>query len=79
MYVLESMTAPGFPGPGQLGTGTIIRVRHHGSVETVLTGLSFPSAMTFGSDKKLYVSNFGFAAPPGAGQIVRIDIPNEED
>jgi hypothetical protein len=77
LFVLESMTAPGLPGPGQLGTGTIVRVRHHGSVETVATGLSFPTAMTFGPDNKLYVSNFGFAAPPGAGQIVRIDVPTE--
>jgi hypothetical protein len=30
--------------------------------------------MTLGPDGKLYVSNFG-AAPAGAGQIVRIDIP----
>ena len=78
LYVLESMTAPGFPGPGQLGTGTVVRVRHHGSVETVASGLSFPTAMTFGPDNKLYVSNFGFATPPGAGQIVRIDVPKEE-
>src|SRR5467141_4183118 len=26
LYVLESMTAPGFPGPDQVGTGIIVRV-----------------------------------------------------
>jgi hypothetical protein len=30
--------------------------------------------MTFGPDGALYVSNLG-AAPPGAGQTLRIDIP----
>jgi len=31
--------------------------------------------MTFGPDGQLYVSNFGFGVP-GAGQIVRIQIPS---
>jgi hypothetical protein len=32
--------------------------------------------MTFGPDGALYVSNFGFGVPvPGAGQIVRITVP----
>ena len=39
----------------------------------VASGLSVPTAMTFGPDGNLYVSNFG-AAPPGAGQIVKIRI-----
>jgi hypothetical protein len=30
--------------------------------------------MTFGPDGQLYVSNFGFGFPPGAGQIVRIEV-----
>jgi hypothetical protein len=30
--------------------------------------------MTFGPDGNLYVSNFGFGAPPGLGQVVRIDL-----
>jgi hypothetical protein len=45
-----------------------------GSVEDVATGLVAPTVITFGRDGIHYVSNFG-AAPPGAGQIVRIDIP----
>ena len=31
------------------------------------------TGMTFGPDRRLYVSNFG-AAPAGAGQILRFDI-----
>jgi len=71
LYVLESMTAPGFPGPAQIGTGTVVRIDHSGKVETIATGMSFPTAMTFGPDDALYVSNLGFAGP-GAGQILRI-------
>jgi hypothetical protein len=78
LYVLESMTAPGFPGPDELGTGKIIRVDRLGTLATVATGLSFPSSMTYGRDGNLYVSNFGFGAPPGAGQIVRVAISDDD-
>jgi hypothetical protein len=40
--------------------------------QVVVTGLDLPTAMTFGPDGALYVSNRGFGFPPGAGQIVRI-------
>jgi len=75
LYALESMTAPGFPGPQEVGTGQVVRVTSSGTLETIATGLSFPTAMTFGPDGQLYVSNFGFGVP-GAGQIVRIQIPS---
>jgi hypothetical protein len=71
LYVLELSDAAGFPTPGK---GKVVRVLHDGTIENVATGLSVPTAFTFGPDGKLYVSNFG-AAPPGAGQIVWIDIP----
>jgi hypothetical protein len=74
MYVLESMTAAGFPGPGELGTGTIVRIAPSGARDTIASGLSFPTAMTLGPDGALYVSNLGFAGP-SAGQILRITIP----
>jgi len=45
---------------------------------TVAPGLSFPSGITFGPDGKLYVSNFGFGAPPGAGQVVRVDVSDDD-
>jgi hypothetical protein len=73
MYALESMTAPGFPGPADIGSGRVVRIDPDGGQAVIATGLSFPSAMTFGPDGALYVSNFGFGAPPGAGEIVRIE------
>ncbi|MGZ5957293.1 MAG: hypothetical protein ACXWLI_02660, partial [Myxococcaceae bacterium] len=45
------------------------------SPEVIADGLAFPTAMTFGPDGRLYVSNFGFGFPGGAGQIVRITVP----
>jgi hypothetical protein len=76
LYVLESMTNPGFPGPGELGTGKVVQMDPSGKTKVIATGLSFPTAMTLGPDGALYVSNLGFGGPtPGLGQIVRITIP----
>jgi sugar lactone lactonase YvrE len=75
MYALETETVPGFPGPGAAGTGAIVRIDGGGTQKTIATGLTFPTAMTFGPDGNLYVSNVGFGVPvPGAGEIVRIDM-----
>ncbi len=71
LYVLELSNAAGFPTPG---AGKVVRIESDGTIKDVATGLVVPTAMTFGPDGKLYVSNFG-AAPAGAGQIVKIDIP----
>jgi len=70
-YFLEMSTAAGNPTPG---TGDVRRF-HAGTLQTIATGLTFPTGMTFGPDGALYVSNFGFGFPPGAGQVVRITIP----
>ena len=71
---LETDTVAGFPGPQAVGTGTVVCVNGDGTLNTVATGLTFPTGMTFGPDGKLYVSNIGFGVPTaGAGQIVRID------
>ena len=76
LYALESMTAPGFPGPGELGTGRVVRIDPSGAQTVIATGLSFPTAITLGPDRALYVSNLGFGGPvPGLGQILRITIP----
>jgi hypothetical protein len=76
LYVLESMTAPGFPGPGELGTGQVVRIGPSGARTVIATGLSFPTAITLGPDGALYVPNLGFGGPaPGLGQILRITIP----
>jgi sugar lactone lactonase YvrE len=72
LYVLETFDVPGFPTPF---TGDILRIDHSGKVETVASGLAFPTAMTFGPDGNLYVSNFGFGFPAGAGQIVKVTVP----
>ena len=77
LYVLESLTAAGFPGPQDIGAGMVVRLDRFGTVSTVTTGLSFPSAMTLGPDGNLYVSNFGFGAPPGAGQVLRINLAGD--
>ena len=78
MYVLESMTEPGFPGEDQIGSGKVVRIDPNGTQTVIATGLSFPGGMTLGPDGALYVSNLSFGAPPGAGQIVRIEISSSK-
>ena len=72
MYILENTTGNLFPTPG---TGKVLRVTDSG-LQEIATGLFLPTAMTFGPDGALYVSNVGFGPPPvGLGQIVRITVP----
>ena len=71
LYALELSDMAGNPAPGN---GKVVRVKRDGDIEEVVTGLVVPTGMTFGPDGALYVSNFG-AAPGGAGQILRIDVP----
>jgi hypothetical protein len=72
LYVLElSDFAANGPAPGM---GKVVRVKRSGDLQDVVTGLSFPTGMTFGPDQRLYVSNVG--VPGGSmGQILRIDLP----
>ena len=72
LYVLEMTSVPGMPGPTWAGTGRVVRVTATGGLETVVSGLTLPTAMAFGPDSTLYVSNLGFGTAPGAGQIVRV-------
>jgi hypothetical protein len=79
MYVLEMSTSAGGPNPGD---GKVVRMNHpdggpQDSDQTVIaSGLNFPTAMTFGPDGALYVSNVGFGYPPdGEGQILQITVP----
>ena len=75
LYVLETSAPVTNPGPPVIpGTGRVLRIEKNGTRTTVASGLTFPTAMTFGPDDKLYISNFGFGFPAGAGQIVRVDI-----
>jgi sugar lactone lactonase YvrE len=71
MCVLESSTGGVAPIPE---TGDVLRINADGTRTVLADGLTFPTAMRFGPDGNLYVSNFGFGIP-GAGQIVRIDVP----
>ena len=71
IYVLESTTNNPFPTPG---TGDVIRIDPSGSRITLVSGLSVPTAMTFGPDNNLYISNFGYGAPPGVGEIWKVQI-----
>ena len=77
LYVLENTTGNPFPTPG---TGKVLRVSPHGTLEEIATGLFLPTAMTFGPDGDLYVSNVGFGPPPiGLGQIVKIPIRDNHE
>ena len=75
LYVLEtSGPGAGMEAPIVPGAGRVVRVTDEGDLEVVATGLVFPTGMAFGADGTLYVSNFGFGFPPGAGQIVAVDV-----
>jgi hypothetical protein len=74
LYVLEMSAGAGGPGPGQ---GMVLRVEYNGHLTTIASGLTFPTAMTFSPDgTTLYITNFGFGFPPGAGQVVSIPVTN---
>jgi hypothetical protein len=72
LYALEMSTTGGGPTPG---TGAIVRVQNGAPVETVASGLTFPTGMTVGPDGAFYVSDHGFGFGAGAGQVLRITIP----
>lgn len=77
LYVLENTT--GNPGPTP-NTAKILRVDGKNNYTVIADGansaLSLPTAMTFGPDGNLYVSNMGFGPPPiGLGQILKITVP----
>src|SRR6266853_610903 len=58
------------------GTGKIVRVEGKNRYKEIATGLSLPTAMTFGPDGNLYVSNLGFGPPPdGEGQVLKVKVP----
>jgi hypothetical protein len=71
MYVLENFTGNPFPTPG---TGDIVRVDRTGNKQVIADDLNLPTAMTFGPDGKIYVSEWGFGMPPGGGQILQITL-----
>ena len=79
IYVLENTTNNPFPTPP---TGKILRIDGKNQYTEIATGLFLPTAMTFGPDGNLYVSNVGFLPPQpgmpppvGAGQVLKITVP----
>jgi secreted PhoX family phosphatase len=77
LYVLENTTGNPFPTPN---TARILRVDGKNQYTEIANGmtspLSLPTAMTFGPDGNLYVSNIGFGPPPvGLGQVLKITVP----
>jgi hypothetical protein len=79
LYALEAFTGFFAPTPDNASSGTVVRLGEDRNWHVVATGLSFPTAMTFGPDGNLYVSNFGFGFPPGAGQVVKIAITGKNN
>ena len=74
MYVLENTTGNLFPTPG---SGDVVRIDRSGARQVIVSGLNLPTAMTFGPDGKLYISNWGFGMPPGGGQILQVSFTCE--
>jgi hypothetical protein len=60
-----------FPTPG---AGDIVRINADGSRQAIASGLTFRTAMTFGPDGNLYVSNKGFGFPPSGGEILKVQL-----
>ena len=77
LYVLENTTGNPFPTPF---TAQILRVDGKNNYTLIADGstmqLALPTAITFGPDGNLYVSNWGFGLPAGGGQILRITVPD---
>jgi sugar lactone lactonase YvrE len=71
LYALETSTAADYP---LAGSGKIVRVSFSGEVTDVLTGLSYPTAITAGPDGALYVSEFGYGDDARAGRILRVTL-----
>jgi len=71
MYVLETSHADGFPIPGK---GRVVRINADGTRTVIVDGLFFPTAMRFGPDGRLYISNKGFG-PPQPGELLQVELP----
>jgi sugar lactone lactonase YvrE len=75
LYALETSTTDNaLPQPG---AGRVVRVRSGEPLQTVVSGLTFPTAMTFGPDGKLYIAHNAYWNEAGLGEIIRIDMEPE--
>lgn len=79
LYALEMATGFNADDPGSIlpGTGRVVRQTGPDTFAEVITGLTFPIAMTFGPDGALYVAAPGFGADNGEGEIVRFELPDD--
>ncbi len=73
LYVLENTVGQSELTPG---FGDVVRVDPSGNRQVITAGLHLPTAMTFGPDGKLYISDWGIG-PPGLGQIVQVSFQCE--
>ena len=77
LYVLESSYSTTNPGPVP-ETGRLIRILPNGKQEVLIDSTSgllvVPTGITFGPDGALYISNVGYGAPVGAGQIIKVEL-----
>jgi hypothetical protein len=71
LYALQ-LTTDGLASPTGPGPGVLSRIDLLNGTRTVIAsdGLTFPTAMAFGPDGAIYVSNLGASA--GEGQVLRI-------
>lgn len=77
MYALESSAGGSFP---TANAGRVVRLSRSGGLTPVVTGSSFPTAMTFGPDGDLYISNNGFGSLGTAnGEVLKVAFDNEGD
>ena len=77
IYALEAFTGFYAPAPPFASTGAVVRLEPDLSWHTIVGGLSFPTAMTFGKHDTLYISNKGFGQSTNtSGEIVKVQIPD---
>ena len=76
LYVLENTTVAG-DSPTPLN-GRVVRIDRMGHRDVIVDGLFLPTAMRFGPDGKLYISNIGFG-PPIPGEILRVTVPGANE
>jgi hypothetical protein len=73
LYVLEAASEELFAP----GSGRVLRMSERGQggdAEVIVSGLYFPTSIVIGPDQALYVSNRGFGAAPGTGEVLRIPL-----
>ena len=81
IYALEAFTGFFAPTPAVATTGSVVRLDPKTNAwETVVTDLSFPTAMTFDDHGNLFISNKGFGQPTNtSGQVVEVHLGQADD